>query len=74
MALPVLLRLWQPGDPCRPVTATRYGRTTAVTAHERHCLWYRVFRAQAVRVIVMREPRKPRLLAGTPRQRIEHSC
>ncbi|MGF6889543.1 hypothetical protein ABIA39_009001 [Nocardia sp. GAS34] len=44
-----------------PVTVTRYGRTTTVTVHERRCLWYGAFRSQPVRVLVVREPRRPGL-------------
>lgn len=43
------------------MTANRYGRTPTVTIHERHCLWYGVFRSHPVRVIVIREPRRPGL-------------
>jgi hypothetical protein len=56
-----------------PVTVTRYGRTTTVTVHERRCLWYGVFRAQPIRVLVVCEPRKPALALVTmtpPRQRL----
>jgi hypothetical protein len=40
---------------------TRYGRTAAVTVHEHQCLWYGAFRSQPVRVLVVREPRRPAL-------------
>ncbi|GAA0616883.1 hypothetical protein GCM10010174_38640 [Kutzneria viridogrisea] len=42
-----------------PTTVTRYGRTSTVTVHERRCLWYGVFRSQPIRVLAVREPRKP---------------
>ncbi|MFI5780081.1 transposase [Nocardia sp. NPDC051570] len=45
----------------QPVTVTRYGRTATVTVHERRCLWYGAFRSQPVRVLVVREPRRPGL-------------
>ncbi|MGO4646042.1 hypothetical protein AB4305_13885 [Nocardia sp. 2YAB30] len=44
---------------------TRYGRTTTVTVHERRCLWYGAFRSQSVRVLIVREPRKPGLALRT---------
>ena len=47
--------------PGSPVMVTRYGRTTTVTVHERRCLWYGVFRSQPIRVLILREPRKPDL-------------
>lgn len=43
------------------ITVTRYGRTATVTVHERRCLWYGAFRSQPVRVLVVREPRRPTL-------------
>jgi hypothetical protein len=51
--------------PGNTVTLTRYGRTTDVTIHERRCLWYGVFRSQPIRVIVVREPRRPGLALVT---------
>jgi hypothetical protein len=51
-----------PGD---TVTLTRYGRTATATIHERRCLWYGVFRSQPIRVIVVREPRRPSLALVT---------
>ena len=47
------------------VTVTRYGRTRTITVHERRCLWYGVYRSQPVRVIVIREPRRPGLALVT---------
>jgi hypothetical protein len=35
------------------MSVTRYGRTATITVHERRCLWYGVFRAHPVRVIVV---------------------
>ncbi|MEU7767520.1 transposase [Nocardia sp. NPDC049190] len=43
------------------IMVTRYGRTAAVTVHERRCLWYGAFRSRPVRVLVVREPRRPGL-------------
>ncbi|MGF6884807.1 hypothetical protein ABIA39_007012 [Nocardia sp. GAS34] len=59
-------RIGTPADlaaatPGQQVTVTRYGRTATVTVHERRCLWYGAFRSQPVRVIVVREPRRPTL-------------
>ena len=51
--------------PTQTLTVTRYGRTRAVTVHERRCLWYGVYRSQPVRVIVIREPRRPGLALVT---------
>jgi hypothetical protein len=47
------------------VAATRYGRTRTISLHERRCLWYGVFRSHPVRVIVIREPRRPGLALTT---------
>lgn len=43
------------------VTVTRYGRTRTITVHHRRCLWPGVFRSRPVRVLVIREPRRPLL-------------
>lgn len=43
------------------VTVTRYGRTRTITVHHRRCLWPGVFRSRPVRVLVIREPRRPAL-------------
>jgi hypothetical protein len=51
--------------PGQSATVTRYGRTHTVTIHERRCLWYGVFRSQPIRVIVIREPRRPTLALVT---------
>jgi IS4 transposase len=47
---------------------TRYGRTRTVTIYERRCLWYGVFRSQPVRVILIRELRRPDLALVTTDQ------
>ncbi|MEU7630955.1 hypothetical protein AB0C34_13350 [Nocardia sp. NPDC049220] len=44
---------------------TRYGRTATVIVHERRCLWYGAFRSQPVRVIVVRESRRPTMMLLT---------
>jgi len=51
--------------PGQTVTLTRYGRIAEVTIHERRCLWYGVFRSRPVRVILVREPRRPGLALVT---------
>jgi hypothetical protein len=51
--------------PGKTVTLTRYGRVAEVTIHEHRCLWYGVFRSQPVRVILVREPRRPGLALVT---------
>jgi DDE superfamily endonuclease len=51
--------------PGTSMTVTRYGRTATVTVHERRCLWYGVFRSQPVRVLLVREPRRPALALVT---------
>jgi hypothetical protein len=49
--------------PGRTATVTRYGKTAAVTVHERRCLWPGVFRSRPVRVIAVTEHHKfPALL------------
>jgi hypothetical protein len=48
-----------------PLTVTRYGGTTTVTADERRCLWPRVFRSRPVRVIIVTEPGRPSLAQVT---------
>ena len=48
------------------VTLHRYGRTTEITIHEHRCLWwYGVFRSRPVRVVLVREPRRPGLTLVT---------
>jgi len=51
--------------PARQATVTRYGRIHTVEVHERRCLWYGVFRSRPMRVIVIREPRRPELALVT---------
>jgi hypothetical protein len=51
------------------VSVSRYGHTHTVTIHERRCLWYGVFRSQPVRVILLREPRRPDLALVTTGQK-----
>jgi hypothetical protein len=51
--------------PGTPVTLTRYGHPAEVTIHEHRCLWYGVFRSRPVRVILVREPRRPGLALVT---------
>lgn len=63
-------RIGTPADlaaagPARTATVTRYGKTASVTICERRCLWPGVFRSRPVRVIVVTEPRKPRLALVT---------
>jgi hypothetical protein len=51
-------RIGKPADlatntPGASMTVTRYRRTGTVTVHEHRCLWYGVFRSQAVRVFLV---------------------
>jgi hypothetical protein len=57
-----------PATPGQAATVTRYGRTRTVTLYEQRCLWYGVFRSRPVRVIVIREPRRPDLALVTTDQ------